>query len=92
MPRVFPKPATYLNFLHSEDDLPPDNKTQNEPRDKSSRVSEPISIFKICRQHILHHSEDDVPSKPQKLQTNQEMYLAVSATPLNTINDHPNLS
>ena len=89
MPRVFPKPATYLNFLHSKDDLPPDNKTQNEPRDKSSRVSEPISIFKICRQHILHHSEDDVPSKPQKLQTNQEMYLAVSATPLNTITTTP---
>ena len=108
MPRVFPKPATNLNFLHSEDDLPRDNRNKNEPRDTASRVSEPFSIFKFAAK-IFHHSEDYVPSEPQKLKTNQEMNLAMPATPLNTItttpifpshvcnatqhyNDHPNLS
>ena len=84
MPRVFPKPATNLNFLHIEDDLPRENRNKmnqeiqpavslNTSQFSNLPPKYPITAKTTCR---LNHK-------------NQEMNLAMPATPLNTITTTP---
>jgi hypothetical protein len=77
---------------HSEDDLPPDNKTPNEPRDASSRVSELISIFKNlppthtpAQRRRLAVRTTKTPNEPRDASSR-----VCNAT--QHYNDHPNLS